>query len=56
MTGRRRAGYLTDWLEDKRRTLKPKTTYRYTEIVTKELIPALGALPLEQLNHDHVAA
>jgi integrase len=50
------AGYLTGWLEDKRRALKPKTAYRYTEIVTKELIPALGALPLEQLNHDHVAA
>lgn len=50
------ADYLTAWLDGKRHTLKPKTMYRYNEIVTKELVPALGALPLEQLNHDHVAA
>jgi integrase len=50
------AGYLVAWLDSKRHGLKPKTMYRYTEIVTKELVPALGALPLEQLNHDHVAA
>ncbi|MDQ3765671.1 MAG: hypothetical protein M3460_30975 [Actinomycetota bacterium] len=31
-----------------------KTVYRYAEIVTKELVPAFGALPLEQLNDDHV--
>jgi integrase len=49
------ARYLADWLDGKRRALKPKTMYRYSEIVTKELIPGLGALPLEQLRHDHVA-
>lgn len=50
------AGYLTNWLDSKRHKLKPKTLYRYTEIVTKDLTPALGTLPLEQLSHDHVAA
>ncbi|MGH3848090.1 MAG: site-specific integrase, partial [Pseudonocardiaceae bacterium] len=50
------AAYLTRWLDDKRHKLKPKTMYRYIEIVTNELIPALGALPLEQLGHEHVAA
>jgi integrase len=50
------AGYLAAWLDGKRHALKPKTMYRYTEIVTKELVPALGALPLEQLSHEHVAA
>jgi integrase len=50
------AGYLVAWLEEKRHALKPKTLHRYSEIVTKELIPALGALPLEQLCHEHVAA
>jgi integrase len=49
------AGYLVAWLDSKRHGLKPKTMYRYTEIVTKELVPALGALPLEQLSHGHVA-
>jgi len=33
-----------------------KTIHRYTEIVHNELIPTLGALPLEQLRHDHVVA
>jgi integrase len=50
------AGYLAAWLDGKRHALKPKTMYRYTEILAKELVPALGALPLEQLSHDHVAA
>ena len=50
------AGYLTTWLDGKRPALKPKTMHRYSEIVTKELVPALGALPLEQLRHDQVAA
>ena len=47
---------LIAWLEDKHRSLKPKTLHRYTEIVHNELIPTLGALPLEQLRHDHVVA
>jgi Phage integrase, N-terminal SAM-like domain len=39
------ANYLTAWLEGKRHALKPKTMYRYTEIVTKDLTPALGGVP-----------
>jgi integrase len=50
------AGYLAAWLDGKRHALKPKTMYRYNEIVTKELVPTVGALPLEQLSHEHVAA
>ena len=50
------AGYSVAWLDSKRHGPRPKTMYRYTEIVTKELVPALGALPLEQLSPDHVAA
>jgi integrase len=48
------ASYLAVWLNGKRHALKPKTLHRYSEIITKELVPALGALPLEQLHHDHV--
>jgi hypothetical protein len=50
------ARYLVAWLDSKRHVLQPKTMYRYTEIVTNELIPTLGALPLEQLSHEQVAA
>ncbi|MGH3915470.1 MAG: hypothetical protein ACRDTC_18995 [Pseudonocardiaceae bacterium] len=50
------ASYLTAWLDGKRNALKPKSLYRYSEIITKELAPALGALSLEQLRRDHVAA
>jgi len=50
------SAYLAGWLDGKQHALKPKTLHRYTEIVTKELIPALGALPLEQLHHEHVTA
>ena len=42
------AGYLTAWLDGKRHALKPKTLHRHSEIITKELIPTLGALPLER--------
>lgn len=48
--------YLTGWLDGKRHSLKPKTLHRYAEIVHNELIPTLGALALEQLRHEHVAA
>ncbi len=50
------AGYLAAWLDGKRHELKPKTMHRYSEIITKELVVAFGALPLEQLRHDHVTA
>jgi integrase len=49
------ADYLTRWLHDKARTLKPTTTARYHDYVTKDLVPALGAVRLDALNHQHVA-
>lgn len=50
------AEYLTGWLDGKRHALKPKTLHQYREYVVKDLIPALGAIRLEQLRHDHVTA
>jgi hypothetical protein len=49
------ADYLSTWLRDMRHRLKPKTHHHYGEYVTKDLIPALGALRLEHLRHEHVA-
>jgi integrase len=48
--------YLPEWLDGKRRTLKPKTWHQYSEYVHKDLVPALGGIPLERLHHGHVAA
>ena len=50
------AAWITGWLAEKRRTLKPKTLHQYGEYVRKDLVPALGAIRLEQLRHNHVAA
>jgi integrase len=49
------AGYLAGWLQAKARTLKPTTMARYTDYVTKDLIPALGAIRLERLDHQHIS-
>lgn len=49
------ANYLTDWLATKALTLKPTTMARYTDYLTKDLIPALGEIRLEKLSHHHVA-
>ncbi|MEU4681340.1 tyrosine-type recombinase/integrase [Micromonospora sp. NPDC023737] len=48
------ASYLTCWLEAKSPTLKTNTMNRYTAYIHNDLIPALGAVPLERLTHDHV--
>jgi integrase len=45
---------LPRWLEEKRRTLKPTTWVNYRDYVEKDIIPALGALRLEALRHEHV--
>lgn len=50
------AAYLRAWLHGKRHKLKPKTLHQYGEYVEKDLVPALGAIRLEQLRHQHVAA
>ena len=48
------ADYLRGWLKGKRYRLKPKTAHQYAEYVHKDLIPALGAIRLERLRHEHV--
>nr|WP_237509352.1 site-specific integrase [Streptomyces sp. SID8382] len=50
------ADYLTTWLEVKAYVLKPTTVARYRDYVTHDLIPALGALKLDELGHRHIAA
>lgn len=49
------ADYLTGWLATKALTLKPTTMAGYTDYITKDLIPALGGIRLEQLSHQHIA-
>lgn len=49
------AEYLTQWLTIKSLVLKPTTMARYTDYVSKDLIPNLGAIRLEQLHHRHIA-
>jgi hypothetical protein len=48
------ADYLTTWLADKTLVLKPTTTANYTAYACNNLIPALGAIRLEQLIHTHI--
>jgi integrase len=50
------ADYLTAWLEAKNLVLKPTTMVRYRDHVTRDLIPALGQIPLDDLGHPHIAA
>ncbi|MET8626306.1 N-terminal phage integrase SAM-like domain-containing protein [Kitasatospora sp. NPDC004669] len=50
------ADYLTAWLKDKQLTLKPTTYVRYRDYVTNDLVPALGAIRLDDLGHSHIAA
>ncbi|MET7906568.1 site-specific integrase [Streptomyces sp. NPDC005355] len=49
------ADYLSAWLETKAYVLKPTTLARYRDYVTGDLIPALGALKLDELGHRHIA-
>ncbi|MET4611051.1 integrase [Rhodococcus sp. PvR044] len=48
--------YLSAWLVDKKRTLKPLTHYSYSEYIEKRITPALGSKRLEQLRHEDVVA
>jgi integrase len=48
------AQYLTTWLDTKSRNLKPNTVLRYRDYIDKDLIPAIGAIRLERLTHEHV--
>lgn len=49
------AEYLREWLSVKALALKPTTLARYRDYVSKDLIPALGAIRLERLHHRHIA-
>lgn len=44
---------ITDWLETKRLPLKPTTYARYRDCVIKDLILALGQVPLDELGYAH---
>lgn len=46
--------YLLGWLTAKSSTLKPTTAHMYAEYVNKTLVPAIGAVRLEHLRHEHV--
>ena len=50
------AHYLREWLRTKEQTLKPTTVERYRAAVERDLVPALGAVRLDDLGHDHIAA
>jgi hypothetical protein len=48
------AQYLTSWLDTKSQDLKPNTVLRYRDYINHDLIPAIGAVRLEHLSHEHV--
>jgi hypothetical protein len=48
------AQYLTSWLDTKSRKLRPNTVLRYRDYINQDLIPAIGAVRLERLTHQHV--
>ena len=50
------AQYLHAWLAIKELSLKPTTLVRYRATIKKDLVPALGAIRLDDLDHDHIAA
>jgi integrase len=50
------AAYLAEWLHAMRHELAAKTLHQYGLYVTNDLVPALGAVRLEALRHEHVVA
>ncbi|MFD9569882.1 tyrosine recombinase XerC [Streptomyces sp. NPDC059982] len=50
------AAYLNTWLAAKTLVLKPTTMARYRDYVRNDLVPAFGALKLDQLAHRHISA
>jgi Phage integrase, N-terminal SAM-like domain len=48
------ARYLTSWLDTKSRDLRPNTVLRCRDYISQVLIPAIGAVRLERLTHEHV--
>ncbi|NMO53425.1 site-specific integrase [Actinoplanes sp. TBRC 11911] len=49
------AHYLSGWLEEKTRTLKPNTVRRHHNYLTNDLIPAFGNIRLERLTHADIS-
>jgi integrase len=49
-------GWLKQWIEEARHNVAPKTRERYSEIVHKHLLPALGDIPLAKLAPAHIQA
>jgi integrase len=47
-------GWLKQWLEEARHHVSPKTHERYSEIVNRHLVPALGAIQLTKLAPVHI--
>ncbi|MFF7991954.1 tyrosine-type recombinase/integrase [Kitasatospora xanthocidica] len=50
------ADYLTAWLAEKALHLKPTTIARYRDYIHQDLIPALGAISLDDLTRRHLSA
>jgi integrase len=48
------ADYLVGWLDTKARRLRPTTVVRYRDYLRNDLLPAFGAVRLDQLTHQHV--
>ncbi|BCJ55866.1 site-specific integrase [Actinoplanes sp. NBRC 14428] len=48
------AQYLTSWLDMRSPNLRPNTVLRYRDYINQDLIPAIGAVRLERLTHEHV--
>lgn len=46
--------YLTDWLAAQKLRLKPTTWVRYRDYTRNDLIPALGAIRLDDLAYEHL--
>jgi integrase len=46
--------WLKQWIEEARHTVSPKTHERYSEIVNKHLVPALGVIGLSKLAPVHI--
>lgn len=42
--------WLTDWLEGRRASIRPRTHERYSSLVTTHVVPAIGRVPLQKLS------
>jgi integrase len=50
------AVFLDRWLLDIKARVSPRTYDRYAEIARKNIVPALGAVPLKKLRAQHISA